>query len=68
MRDKTPLFKKDGTLYKGDRHRMNPNSRWMTGRTHAKSSVYLYEFSEVMDIILKKNKKFTKQLDQFIMQ
>jgi len=54
MPDGIPLFKKDGTLYRGDRHRMNSNSRWMTGRTHTKSSVYLYEFSEVMDIILKK--------------
>jgi len=57
MRKGTPHFKKDGTLYKGKAHRMDSKSRWMTGKTHTKSSVYLYKFSELSNTVKKKVKK-----------
>tara|TARA_R100001510_G_C7628720_1_gene188048 strand:- start:508 stop:681 length:174 start_codon:yes stop_codon:yes gene_type:complete len=39
-------YKKDGTEYKGNTHKM-PNGQLHTNKTHTKTSVRLYHFKEL---------------------
>ena len=39
-------YKRDGTLFKGNTHKM-PNGDLHSGKTHGKTSVKLFHFSEL---------------------
>jgi hypothetical protein len=49
-------YKKDGTLYTGNTHKM-PDGSLQSGKTHGKTSVNLYHLSELSDAAKKKVKK-----------
>ena len=49
-------YKKDGTLYTGNTHKM-PDGSLQSGKTHGKTSVNLYHLSELSDAANKKVKK-----------
>jgi hypothetical protein len=49
-------YKKDGTLFTGNTHKM-PNGSLQSGKTHGKTSVNLYHLSELSDAVKKKVKQ-----------
>ena len=48
-------YKRDGTLFKGNTHKM-PNGDLHSGKTHGKTSVKLFHFSELKEQKLKLKK------------
>jgi len=48
-----PHFKKDGTIYKGQTHK-DAKGKLMSGKTHTKSSTYVYHINELPKRALKK--------------
>ena len=48
-----PHFKKDGTIYKGQTHK-DAKGKLMSGKTHTKSSTYVYHINELPKKVLKK--------------
>jgi len=56
-----PHFKKDGTIYKGATHK-DAKGKLMSGKTHTKSSVYVYHINELPKKSLMKAYKQAKLL------
>lgn len=52
-----PHYKKDGSLYKGQGMHKDASGKLMTGKTHSKSSVYLFHLKELPKKIQEKIKK-----------
>ena len=51
-----PHYKRDGTLFKGNTHKM-PNGDLHSGKTHGKTSVKLYHFKNLSDTAKKKARR-----------
>jgi len=56
-----PHFKKDGTMYKGATHK-DAKGKLMSGKTHTKSSVFVYHINELPKKSLMKAYKQAKLL------
>ena len=56
-----PHFKKDGTIYKGVTHK-DAKGKLISGKTHTKSSVYVYHINELPKKSLMKAYKQAKLL------
>jgi len=55
-----PHYLKDGTLYKGESHKM-PNGEVHTGKQHNEDSEKLFHFDDLSDEAKKKAKKSKKE-------